>query len=265
MIYLQVEIPEPVGYIIPISDLHFGDKAFKDISKKKLQGYIKWVKENKNARVVLMGDLFNVSTRDSKTSPFEQTDNEFDKVVALFEPIKSQIVGAIDGNHENRLIDFANFSIMNTFCQRLSVPYMGISGIIEFRVGKKPPVKSGPDKGKPCWQQYYYGYFHHSTGGGSLAGGGLNRAEKLRNIVEGVDFYCVGHNHGIFAKPQEVFYPQTHSKEVGKRRYWLIGCGSYLQYEGSYAERGMLTPQKLGSPRIRLSGLKRHHDVHCSL
>lgn len=265
MIYLQCEIPDKTGYIIPIGDLHFGDKAFKEVSRKKLNGYIDWLKENKNARVVLGGDIFNVATRQSKTSPFEQADDEFEKVVAMFAPISKQIVGAIDGNHEFRLIDFANFSIMNTFCQRLGIPYMGISGIIEFRVGKKLAIRTGPEKGRECWQQYYYGYFHHTTGGGSLAGGGLNRVEKLRGIAEGCDFYCGFHNHGIFAKPQEVFYPNMHSKEVGRRRYWLIGCGSYLEYEGSYAERGMLTPQKLGSPRIRLSGLKRHHEVHCSL
>lgn len=265
MIYIQSEISESVGYIIPIADLHFGDRAFKKESLEKLRGYIKWVSERKNARVVLGGDIFNVATRNSKTSPFEQVEGEYDSVIKLFKPIASQIVGAIEGNHEWRLIDFANYSITNAMCKELKIKYMGISGIVEFRVGKKPAVKTGRDKGKINWQQYYYGYFNHTTGGGSLAGGGLNRVEKLRSIAEGCDFYCGFHNHGMFVKPQETFYPNMHSKIADKRRYWLIGCGSYLDYNDSYAEKGMLTPQKLGSPRIRLSGLKRHHDVHCSL
>jgi hypothetical protein len=42
-----------------------------------------------------------------------------------------------------------------------------------------------------------------------------------------------------------------------------LTCGGYLQYEDSYAERGMMRPVKLGSPRIRLDSYK--HDLHVSL
>lgn len=258
MIYLENEIPQNVGYVIPIGDLHYGDVAFKSKSLEKVRGYIDWIKERPEARVVLGGDLFNVATRDSITSPFEQKKDEFSKVIELFRPIKSQIAGAIDGNHEWRLIDFANFSLINEFCGILGVPYMGTAGVIVFKVGKRPRKTNGG-----MWDQYYKIFFHHTTGGGSLAGGGLNRVEKLKGIVEGCDAYCGFHNHGTFAKPQECYIPLIKSKKMELKRYWLIGCGGYLEYNDSYAERKMLTPQKLGSPRLRLDSSK--HDLHVSL
>ena len=257
MIYLENKIEDKVGYVLPLGDLHFGDEAFSERSFKKLKGYIKWVKENPNARVVLGGDLFNVATRISPTSPFEQEKNEFDKVVGLLEPIKSQIAGAIDGNHEFRLIDFANYSLMNEFCVRLGIPYMGISGVINFKVGKKRSKTGGQ------WQQNYYIYLHHSTGGGATAGGKLNRAERLRYLVEGCDAYLAFHGHSLTATPKEIWFPNPSSKKVELRRYWLICCGGYLSWDGSYAERKMLPPEKLGSPRLRLDG--KRHDIHCSL
>ena len=259
MIYLESSIPEKVGYVIPIGDLHFGDESFKEESLSKLKGYIKWVKENANSRVVIGGDLFNMATRISVTSPFEQKKNEFNQVIKLFEPIKSQIVGAIDGNHEQRLIDFANFSLMNEFCVRLNIPYMGISGVVVFKVNEqeRKDVKRG------AFRENYRIYFHHTTGGGSLAGGGLNRVEKLKGIVEGCDAYCGFHNHKTFAQPQECYFPNMQAMKMELRRYWLVGCGGYLQYDGSYAEKKMLNPVKLGSPRIRLDGNK--HDLHISL
>jgi hypothetical protein len=271
MLYLECQIPEKKGYVLPIGDLHFGDPSFKEASFGKLKGYIRWVKNNPSSRVVLGGDLFNVATRISVTLPFEETEDmdgaekkfpfnkELNQVIDLFWPIRRQIVGAIDGNHEYRLIDFANFSIMNELCVRLGIAYMGISGVVNFKVGLKGSKTGGQ------WQQNYYGFFHHTTGGGQLAGGGLNRVEKLKGIVEGCDFYCGFHNHRTFTQPQECFCPNPNSKKLELKRYWLVGCGGYLEYSGSYAERKMLTPLKLGSPRIRLDGHAGRHDVHVSI
>ena len=90
-------------FLIPIGDLHIGEKAFNKHSKEKLEGYIKWVKDTKNAYVFLMGDLINVATTNSRSSPFEQTmgtQEQIEKVIEYFSPIKDRILGAISGNHE---------------------------------------------------------------------------------------------------------------------------------------------------------------------
>lgn len=257
MIYLENCIPEKEGYIIPIGDLHIGDPAFRDFGFKKISGYIKWIKENPNSRVILGGDIFNCATRESKTSPFGQKDNEFQLAVKLFEPIRSQIVGAVTGNHENRLVDFANFDIMNAFCQKLEIPYMGYSGVINFKVKKEPDG---------YYRHNYFIYVHHTTGGGGSQGGAINRVEKLSDIVEGCDAYLGFHSHKLVATPVVKYYPSiknTHH-QLEEHRVWYISCGSYLEYNNSYPEMKMMPPQKLGSPKLELSG-KKYKSIHVSI
>lgn len=254
MNYKEECINDKVAYVLPIGDIHIGDASFKQYSLNKLQGYIKWIKDNKNSRVVLGGDIFNVGTRESKTSPFNQKDNEFEIAVKLFEPIKSQIVAAISGNHEQRLEDFANYDLMNAFCQRLGIFYMKYSGVVAFKVGK---YVHG-------YRQFYPIYFHHTTGGGMSAGGSLNRVEKLTNMVWNCDAYCGFHSHKLATATREIYYPSHESKEMKAKRVSFLSCGSYLEWNG-YPEMKMLPPEKLGSPRIRLDGRRDHHDLHCSI
>lgn len=260
MIYLENQIPEKVGYVLPIGDLHFSDKAFQDLSYKKLLGYRDWVLENPNSRVVLGGDMFNVATRGSITSPFGQrmsVNEEMTEIVEILTPIKKQIAGAIEGNHEFRGIDFLDLSLTETLCGKLDIPYMGISGVINFKVGKKRSLTGGQ------WTQNYYIYFHHTLGGGNTIGGGLNRVEKLGNIMEGVDCYCGFHNHKLSMAKSIIYKPNPDSKRVDERVVSHLTCGGYLEYTNSYAEKGMLRPTKLGSPRIRLDGKK--HDLHINI
>ena len=235
------------AYIIPIGDIHLGSTAFGARGRKLLTGYLEWVKARPNARIMLMGDIFDVATRMSPTSPFESDSSEYARGVELFKPYASQIIGAIRGNHCQRLMNYAGYDIMARFCEAIGVPSFGLSAVVRFDVGKEG----------------YYGYFHHSTGGGGSLGNALNRATKLQDIVQGVDFYCIGHNHQLVNGSRCVFRPNQFGTGIEEHRLWYIDCGSYLDYPESYAEMMMLSPGKLGSPRIRLDG--KHHDVHVSM
>lgn len=255
MKYLECEIPEKVGYLVPIGDLHIGDQSFKKDSLGKLKGYLDWVKERPEARIFLNGDIFNVASRISKTSPFETDTDEYQRALEIFEPYKDKIIGATDGNHEARLINDYGFSPLQSFCHALKIPYCGWSAVIRFKVGKR-------DKSR--YYQNYFIYAHHTTGGGGSLGSKLNRVVKLRDIVEGIDVYLGSHNHQLAVAPQDVYYPSCQGG-LQKRRIWYVDCGSYLEWNGSYAEKGMMPPAKLGSPRIRFNGECHKKDVHVSL
>lgn len=255
---INVDIPDDHAYIVPIGDIHFGDPAFRKEGLAKLQGYLDWVKERPNARVLLNGDVFNVGSRSSATSPFNTDPQEYENAIAFFAPYASQIILAIDGNHEIRMLDEFGYSPLSLFCRALHIPYCQYSAVVRLRVGKRPE-----GSGNRYYQQYYI-YCHHTTGGGTTIGGKLNRVVKLRDIIEGVDVFCGSHNHQLAAAPQDVYYP-SHQGGVRKRRVWYVDCGSFLSWEGSYAEQKMMSPTKLGSPRIRFSGKPKHHDVHVSI
>lgn len=247
MIYHQVQFPHSrdCAYLIPVGDVHLGSTAFGARGRALLEGYLEWVSARPNARIFLMGDLFDVATRTSKTSPFESSSSEYTEALKIFKPYAKKIVGAIRGNHCQRLLDHAGYDPMAQFCAALDIPYLGLSAVIRFNVGS----------------QTYYGYFHHSTGGGGTLGAALNRAVKLQEIVQGIDFYAIGHNHNLINGVRTVYTPGEQGIE--ERRIWYVDCGSYLDYPGSYAEAAMYAPGKLGSPRLRFDGRK--HDLHVSI
>jgi len=95
MTTIEAAVPEEVAYLIPIGDIHIGDKSFGAQGRSKLVGYLNWVKDHPNARIFLMGDVLNCATRSIKTSPFESVQGEYDEAFHIFAPFAGQILGAI--------------------------------------------------------------------------------------------------------------------------------------------------------------------------
>ena len=100
-------------YLIPIGDFHVGDPSALGGSTeegkyatKKFRSMVQYIKDKPYAYTFLMGDLFDAVTKTSLGSVYEQeynlkTAKEF--LTAELEPIKDKILGAIDGNHEERV------------------------------------------------------------------------------------------------------------------------------------------------------------------
>ena len=263
MQYAECRVPEDTAYLIVLGDLHIGDKCFTKNSQKKLKGYIDWVKERPNARVFLNGDLLNCATRTSKSNPLEQNltlQDQEKKVIDYLFPIKSQIIGAIDGNHEQRILEFAGYSPTYSVCRELNIPYLGASAVVKFMVGTRDK-----GKGRTNISQSYIGYFHHTTGGGNSAGGKLNRVDKLRLLFGNADFYCGSHNHMLGVAVTEIPCCDKWGKRIYILRQFIIDCGGFLEWNNSYAERRQLPPMRIGAPRIRLDGSKHSKDIHVSL
>ena len=256
MRYIEADISGDEAFILPVGDIHIGDQAFGKTGRAKLKGYLEWAREHQaSTRIILLGDVFNVATRASKTSPFESSSREYAEAVDLFAPYADLIIGAIDGNHENRAVAFLGFSPLESFCRELKIPYCGWSFVTRLRVGHREGGR---------YRQTYFIYTHHTTGGGKSLGSALTRVEALSQIVEGCDVYLGGHNHRLVTGVKEVFTPSIQAHKCVPRKAHYVSCGAYLEWDGSYAEMGMYQPSKLGSPKIRLSGLT-HRDVHVSI
>lgn len=246
---LTVKVDTDAAYVLPIGDLHIGDHAFQEVGWAKLQENLEWalVDAKHPVRIVLMGDIFNIAGRDTKTSPFESNPDEIFQAEDIFKPYASIIVGAIRGNHEARMVNQFGYDPLKLMCRHLDIPYLGVSGVLRFEVGTPAQV--------------YNLAMHHSTGGGGSIGNALNSATRLESVYTGCDAYLVGHNHQMATGVQERYYPTANGIQVRKVTY--LCCGSYLAYADSYAEAGMMKPGKMGSPRLRLNGL--HHDLHTSV
>lgn len=243
-----------------MGDLHLGSP---NVDAEKFEGYLDWVKKNK-AYVFLMGDLFDVATLDSATEVWGQQmslNNAIKALVEKLKPIKKQIIGAIIGNHEERLVRYANFNPVQNLCDILGVPYCHYSAVLRFRIGEHKHTKI--NKVSPAVEYIFFA--HHTTGGGSTIGGKINRIAKLNNIFSGADAYLGGHNHSKALGEESVFYLSKNGRGEAKltqKRVIYIDTGSFLTYEDSYAEQKMLPPAHTGAPRIRMNGSRK--DLHVS-
>lgn len=255
--FIEVKVPTEKAYCLPIGDIHWGDKAFKKSGGyDKLVKNLEWLEEHKDhAFGVLMGDIYNVAGRDSKTSPFESDSDEYDEAAEFFKPWGHLFKGAITGNHEDRIRNAYGLDPLKQFCAIAKIPYLGASACIRIQVGARPDSSW-------FWQNYYMA-IHHTTGGGGTLGNALNAVAKLEKVIAGCDVYAGGHNHQLVNGVRLTFIPTPGG--IARRKVHYVSCGSYLGYEGSYAEDKMFSPGKLGSPRIRFSGLRDKHDVHVSL
>ena len=254
---VNIDIPEDHGYLIPIGDLHRGDRHFGKRGLAKVQGYIQWVLERPNAFIFLMGDILNVASRISATNPFESEggDEEYQQAIDLFRPAKDRIKGVITGNHELRMSKMFGFNPLRPFCNELGLLFCNYSAAIRIRVGQR--------RGSSRYRQMYWGYAHHGTGGGATLGGALNRKLKLSEAVQGLDFVMAGHDHQLITGVREYFVPKERHMELIRTHY--IDTGHFLDWEETYAEAMHMPMGKMGAARLRFEGKKDHHDMHVSL
>lgn len=255
---VNVDIVESHGYLVPIGDLHAGDRHLSERGLSKLKGYLDWVAARPNARIFLMGDILNVASRSSKTNPFESLsgDDEYQKAVNLFKPYAGHIVGAITGNHCSRMYKEFGFNPLQPFCNELGIKFCGFSACLKIRVGKRKGTKNQ-------FEQVYWAFAHHGSGGGGTLGAALNKKVKLQEIVHGMDAYLAGHDHQLIAGTRNVLLPKR--DKIEHQRVHYIDTGSFLDWNGSYAEEAAMPLGKLGAPRLRFDGREYHHDLHVSL
>lgn len=255
---VDVSIPQDHGYLIPIGDLHRGDRHLTQRGLGKLKGYLDWVQSRPNARIFLMGDILNTASRGSKTNPFESLsgDDEYQRAVDLFKPYADQIVGCITGNHEQRMYKDYGFNPLRPFCNELNIPFCGFSAAIKLRVGKRKGSKDS-------YEQVYWGFAHHGAGGGGTLGAALNKKVKLQEIVHGMDFYMAGHDHQLICGTRNILMPKRDT--IVHQRVHYIDTGSFLDWNESYAEEAAMPVSKQGSPRLRFDGREYHHDLHVSI
>jgi len=257
---VEKTVLEDKVYLIPLGDLHLGSPQ---CNWKKFLGYIKWVQEHPTAYIFLMGDIFDTAVINGATNVFTQQMSLNEAIKTFYDaiyPVKDRVIGAISGNHSERLERRAHFNPLRNLCEMKDITYCGYSCVIRFRIGKHLRKD-----GRISPRIEYVFYAHHTTGGGSTAGGKLNRIAKLREIFEGADAYLGAHNHFKAEGEPAIFYLSKSGNgkaTLKKKRIHYIDTGSFVEYDNSYAEMKMLPPAETGAPRIRMDGIKK--DLHVS-
>ncbi len=205
---------------------------------------IDYIENNENVVAILGGDLMNIATRTSLSTPYGSDDPQRELIVVSEElkRIKDKILGSVIGNHEARGIRGDGIDPARELASRIGIEhlYFGNIGILNLII-----------KGT----SYLVCFQHGNRGSGSRTKTGqMISAIDLQKIYPNCDWYVVGHSHisGFYiGSIREV----DNIEETIKARYQYYLCaGSTFGFENSYGEAKMYEPQPILLAHLTLTG-----------
>ena len=251
---------KPISFV-PLSDVHVGHV---DCDMQYFKDTVAWIKK-KEAVTVLMGDAIDaIGIRDRRfevnsIDPFflPHLDNLFQKQVEVFcdlvVPIKNQIVGIMDGNHEGAIRKHNSYEATGAIAETLSVPVLTDPGYVVLRFnayGTTCPLK--------MWLS------HGCFLGGRYRGGKVNSLERISQYFPGCDLYLAGHTHDKWIiEGHQVRL--TKNFKVEERRCYFANTGAFLRtYQekdtDTWASRSVFSPQVPGCVRFDFYLKRREND-----
>jgi hypothetical protein len=224
-------------YFTDLSDLHVGHKGFDEESFKKT---VSIIAKHPNFFVFLGGDSINHANKGSKSSQFEESMSPREQVLyleQLITPIKNQIIGKIDGNHDgSRGREFNDISPMEWFCDRNSIKYLKEYAIVQFSVGGR---------------YSYTHYLHHRSGS---SGKNMN-VSKMQS--KGEEFRCDviwgEHTHKRHWASEIYVEIDTRNQMPIIREQYFVNANTFLNWSGYAIDFGYRI-NKTGINIVEMSG-----------
>lgn len=234
--------------IIPISDVHIGDKT-ADI--KSFKEVLERIKNEPNTYTILNGDLCNIVLKNSKSDVYSDELTPMEQVLQIIkflEPIKGKILVMSNGNHEDRITKETNIDVLYLVAKQLHLEqiYSPSWWYLYLSFGNT-------NKNRPA---LYTISGYHGFGGGSTTGGKANKVKKMSQVVL-ADVYLMSHVHEPINTKGVIFTPDYQHKSVVKKEMYYAISNSFVEYEGSYAEKMGLIPSNTGLNEIELDGTKK--------
>jgi len=207
--------------LIPLADLHLGSEQ---CNLRKIEEVIRYIKETKNARVVILGDIFETAIIGSKGSPYfaENLETEFRLAKEILKPIKDRIIGVVSGNHERRVSKAIGFDISKHLCEKLGISDKYSPSFLALRIATP----------KTAW----FIVLHHGVGGGRLKGSKINHLHRFGNIFPNADVIITGHTHDLIVTADKKFLIDKNHNRIKVHTTYYINVPSFLDYGGYAAE-----------------------------
>ena len=226
-----------------IGDIHVGSNT---CDKKSLQKTINIIKNDKQARVILMGDhgeyitpsdtrRYDKDCVDKKLDTFEKQTNY---ILNSFLPIRDKIYGVLRGNHEAAFAkyhkeEYEEVKVRDEsefLANEFKTNYLEDMGIITLTVGRK---------------KYNILTTHGSRGGTKLAGQ-IKVLEEIMNMFEiSPDVITMGHVHSLqtIVNPKLTFNFKTKVKHLGLTGTYFR---TYIKNNINYASSNLYSPVPIG-------------------
>lgn len=234
--------------IIPISDVHIGDKT---ANLKAFREVIERIKSEPNTYTILNGDLCNIALKNSKSDVYSDELTPMEQVLQIInflEPIKDKILVMSNGNHEDRITKDTSIDILYLVAKQLRIEqvYSPSWWYLYLTFGKT-------NKNRPA---LYTISGYHGNGSSQTTGAKANRVKKMSQVVL-ADVYLMSHVHEPIQTKGIIFAPDYQHKTIVKKEMYYCISNAFVEYEGSYAEKMGLIPSNNGITEIELDGYKK--------
>lgn len=249
--------------VVPIGDIHLGNKG---CNISKLKKIIKYVKEHKHCYWIGMGDYIDcINYTDKRFDPSTITEPfisnltnsiplQVEELLKLLSPIKDKCLGLLRGNHEEKIRLKYQYDILYDMTKAwdFKVPNLKDTAIIRLRFTAVRGIAS------------FDIFCTHSNVGGRKGGAKLNRLEDMIGHID-ADIYLMAHAHIKLTASRSVLFVDQRLNLTHKKRVMAV-TGSffngYAQDVPSYIEKMGYPPTSTGSVKLMIN--PRRHDVHIS-
>jgi len=232
--------------IVLMGDEHIGSHYYaEDEHKRNIDWCLKY-----SIPIILMGDELETATKTSVgAGVFEQDEivqEQLEKCVKLYKPMADEglILGNHVGNHEARVFKHSGTNLSKILSLMLNINYLGVGAAHIFRIGK----------------QTYTMYTTHGNSGARMPHTKIANVIKMQSMID-ADIYAAGHVHQLSHHVQNFYKIDKRSKMVVEAQKHYILTGSYLNHWGGYAHVMNMEPARIGSPKLKLSGLEKRVRV----
>lgn len=234
-----------------ISDWHIGDL---NCDFRRIQAELERIKNTQNAYVILAGDLCNNAIKSSVSDTYSETVKPMEqlrRVVELLEPIKTKILCATPGNHEERSYKQDGIDLTRLICRELGIEnnYRPDFCIVYVSFGKKSRRSA---EGR---RQTYVVSVCHGSRGGRRIGGKANALEDMSGVCD-ADVFFVGHTHSPLVFKDHFFRQSMSNHAVEEVERLYVNTAAALEY-GGYGARQQYKPASRSNPVVYLSGTER--------
>lgn len=236
-------------YILPIGDIHFGNKYYNpDYLKRALE----FADKHRNrTRIILMGDLLELATKTSVgRSVYDEeypTQRQFEIAVETFKPYADIIDLVVEGNHEERIIRDTSFEITQEFCHRIGRfdAYGKFGSIVNYNLGNG---------------MTYSAYAWHGSTGGVKESSAINALLGMRERVTS-HLYLMGHTHKLLHFNRKLYVPAPDQEEPAIINQMFVNTGTAVDDGGYGAQKG-LPLQRIGYGVIQIFANERKQIFH---
>ena len=238
--------------IIPISDVHIGDKT---ANLKAFKEVIERIKNEPNTYAIVNGDICNFAFKNSKSDCYSEALSpmtELLEAIKYLEQIKEKLLVLSSGNHEDRLSKETNIDAMYLIAKQLGLEELYAPSWWYLY------LSFGNNKAKGDNRKLLYtitGY-HGGISNGSTTGSKANKVKRMSQVVL-ADCYVMSHVHEPLTTKGIIFIPDYQHKTIVKKEMYYCISNSFVEYENSYAEKLGLIPGHNGINEIELDGTKK--------